>query len=232
MARWRFLGGVSLLVVLATGLSVVEAVGYDLAADWSDATNPFGPWSLKKSPTALFTTNLPDYFANGSNQAAWADGTSGALAHVPLWMKNQSTEMISAHSPEFDRTGTDYTAVMWTSPLSGTVQVDGALWSTWLSGRHVRWLLKVNGSTVSQGDIIANGTYTDVSPFDLVAGSGGAGVLTQTVGVGDEIELGLQSISDSGNLGDTLGLRLAITPEPGTLALLGLGALRLRRKRQ
>ena len=48
------------LVVAAVAVSGGVALGqevYDLGADWSNATNPSGVWSLKKSQTALFATN-------------------------------------------------------------------------------------------------------------------------------------------------------------------------------
>ena len=231
-ARRMALAVGALATLLAGATTPLYAV-YDLTADWSDAANPNGVWSLKKNHADLFTTNLPDYFQNGSNQAAWADDPSPQLRHVPVWMKTNAEGLIHAHGAELDRTGSDYTGAVWTSPLAGEIQIDGEAWTTWLSGRAMRWQLRVNGALVSEGDLIANGSNDAGNPFDFADGSGGPGVLTQIVGVGDQVELGLLSVSQGGNLGDTIGLRFAIVPEPATLVFLAAGALSLtvRRKR-
>jgi len=44
---------------------------YNLAKNWLDMVNPFGLWTLKKSPTALLEIRQPD--RAGSGQRARAD---------------------------------------------------------------------------------------------------------------------------------------------------------------
>jgi len=221
------------IVLLVIALSSQAAVVYDLETDWSDAANPNGVWSLKKNHVDLFTINQSDYFQNASGQKAWADHPSPQAAHVPFWMKGSSGQ-VTAHGAELDRTGSDYTAVVWTSPLGGEIQIDGALWPLGVSGRIMRWQLLVDGALVSQGDLVANGAYDVNNPFDLSGGSGGPGVLTQLVEIGDEIELGLVSISESGNLGNTVAVDFSVTPEPTTMLLLtaGIFPALMRRRRQ
>ena len=233
-ARIAVLTAVAMVIVLSAGASSARAAVSNLADDWSDTSNPNGVWSLKKIHVDLFTINFADYYQNGTNQKAWADDPSALLRHVPVWLKRNDNGQINAHGAEFDRTGSDYTAAVWTSPATAQIQISGSVWTTWLSGRAMRWQLRVDGAVVSQGDLVANGTHDENNPFDLADGSGGPGVLTQAVQAGDEVELGLVSLDQSGNMGDTLGLDFTIVPEPTTLAMIALGTLQLlarRRKR-
>ena len=215
------------VVMLLVGASAHAATVYDLADDWSDVANPNGPWALRNSPTTLFATNLPDYYGNGSNQNAWADEVAGAPRHVPFWMKRDADGIIEMHGAEIDRTGTDFTSAVWTSPEAGIAQIDGAAWSTWVSHRAMQWQIRLNGGVLTQGDIVADGTYDQGNPFYFADGSGGPGALIQTVAPGDELELAIISLSQSGNLGDSVALGFSITlvPEPTSLVLLALGLL-------
>lgn len=140
--------------------------------------------------------------------------------------------LIYAHGAELDHTGSDYTSAVWTSPLAGDVQVGGALWNTWRSGRQMRWQLRVNDTIVSQGDLFANGVYDEASPFALADGDGGPAALTQTVQIGDRLELALVSMLSSGNLGDEVGVEFTIVSEPATLSLLAVLALAMPRRRR
>jgi hypothetical protein len=121
------------VLLLVAGLlpgSPVAAAVYNLAADWSDVQNPFGVWQLWKAPGVLFTTNL---IWDGSGQRAWADAPIPEDDHVPVWMKytglgdggNLAPGDILAHGAEFDRTGTNLTSVVWTSPVTGTAVISG-----------------------------------------------------------------------------------------------------------
>ena len=224
--------GICCVFSLVLCIGPAEAAMWDLGADWSDDQNPNGVWTLMKSNTATFTINQPDYFQNGSNQRAWADEPASLNAHVPFWLKGKDNGVIIAHGAELDRTGTDYTSAVWTSPLAGDVQVGGALWNTWRSGRQMRWQLRVNDTVVSQGDLYGNGVYDEASPFALADGNGGSAALTQTVQIGDRLELALVSMSSGGNLGDNLGVEFTIVPEPATLSLLAVGALAIMRRRR
>ena len=224
--------GVCCVITLALCIGAAEAAMWDLGDDWSDAQNPNGVWTLMKSTAAPFTINQPDYFQDGGNQRAWADEPFALNAHVPFWMKANDTGVIYTHGAELDRTGSDYTSAVWTSPLAGDVQISGALWNTWVSGRQMRWQLRLNDAVVSRGDLFGNGVYTEASPFALAAGDGGPAALAQTVQVGDRVELALVSISSGGNLGDHVGVEFTIVPEPATLSLLAVAGLAILRRRR
>ncbi|HOW72578.1 MAG TPA: PEP-CTERM sorting domain-containing protein [Phycisphaerae bacterium] len=220
------------MAVLMLGAGAAEAAIWDLTADWSNDNNPNGVWTLMKSQTVAFTINQPDYYNNGTQQRAWADEVFSRNAHVPFWMKSQTTGLISAHGAERDRTGSDYTSAVWTSPIDGTVQISGAIWTVWASGRRMDWQLLKNGVVLTSGQLLADASHIN-APFDYADGSGGAAALSQTVAVGDRLELALISVSEGGNLGDSLGLTFQIAPEPATLMLwLFGGAAAFRRRRR
>jgi hypothetical protein len=205
-----------------------ETIEYDLAADWSDVQNPNGPWSLKKSPSALFEIVQPDYWSDATGQLAWADEPFPQNAHVPFWMKTILEQPPTAVYPgavqigdilvdgaELGRTGSDVTSAVWTSPGNGTASISGAVWSVTAFDRVMSWELRKNGAAFSSGSIVSDGTYSRAQPFAFASGSGGAAALQQTVVLGDQIELLLRAISNNGNLSDILGVGLHIALTPG-----------------
>lgn len=76
------LGG--LVLGLDDGSRPVQAAVtvYDLAADWSDAANPNGPWSYSGGASPL--AEQDDW---GGGQPAWANAANGNPGYIPLWMK-------------------------------------------------------------------------------------------------------------------------------------------------
>lgn len=207
---------VSLLTAAPTARA--EVLEYDLAEQWSDLENPFFPWTLWKSPTALFGINQPDYLQDGTGTRAWADQPFALEMHVPVWSRDASgpEPLVWMHGAEFDRTGTNVTSAAWISYFEGTATIGGAVWQTWNGNRAMRWSLVHNSTVLTTGDIVTDGTYTATSPFDFAAGSGGPGALVLAVAPGDQIELRMTSLSEGGNLGESLVLRFHITLDTGT----------------
>lgn len=217
------------LALLGMGVAA-QASTWDLSADWSNTQNPMGAWSLWKSPTEMFTTNVPSWSSNGL--PTWDDGT-----HVPVWFRLPNGD-IQMHGAEYDMSGTNQTSVVFTCPYSGPVTVIGAIWDVTNNRRSMSWELRKNGGVLSGGTIITDNTYTRSSPFYLAMGWGGAAVLSQNLSAGDRIELAFISNSQSVRLGDQLGLSLEVqsVPEPsGLLALLtdaaGLCGFSFRRRK-
>lgn len=195
-----------------------EILEYDLAEQWSDVANPFLPWSLWKSPSALFGINQADYDQSGQGRHAWADQPFPEPQHVPVWGCDASIPepVVWMHGAEFDRTGTNVTSATWISYQAGTVTISGAVWQGAANGRSMRWSLHHNGISLSSGDITTNGQYTEEHPFPYGAGTGGPEALIRSVEAGDQFELRMTSLSDGGNLGESLVLRLHITLDTGT----------------
>jgi hypothetical protein len=228
------IGGVfSLLLVV----SAADAQVYDLAGDWSDVSNPNGPWALYKAPGQLFATNQADWNSNGTNQPAWADEPYPQLAHVPMWAKAIGdvgalldplyTGFVDAgtvymHSAETGRTGTEFSSVIWTSPSDGMIEIDGGAWVAKAHNRPQRWVLLKNGAVLTLGDLTQGDPYTKTNPFLFSAGSGGPSAVMLDVLQGDQLELLIHRVGPVP--GTFVGVDLSITltiPEPATV-LLGL----------
>lgn len=193
-------------------------VVYNLSSDWSNVVNPFGPWTLKKSPTALFEVNQPDY--DGTGESVWADAPSPQTASVPAWWRSSRPGIrgsygagdILVHGAEPDRTGTDFTSVVWTAPAAGFVEIVGKVWTIDYSFAAQRFVLRKNGTDLSEVVLGADGSYTAANPFLLDWFSGGAGATHQNVAPGDQLELAV--ITQPGWFYDTaMGTFMALNLE-------------------
>lgn len=193
-----------LLPLLAFLLCLVSprtnAQVYDLSNDWSDVNNPNGVWSIYKNPTDLFTTNVADWWSDGQGQKAWADDASPQTSHVPVWMKLTSPSShdmgqladigtILVHGAESERTGTEYTSVVWKSRINKTIHIVGGAWVSKAFDRPMVWEIQKNGVALTSGVLTINDSYDQANPFYFVNGSGGAGATEVTVVKGDTIRL-------------------------------------------
>jgi hypothetical protein len=192
----RYLTKVS-FVVLACMPDWVQADVYDLAADWSDAANPNGVWSCN-SGTGPITTHQSDWLGNGN--AAWADAAS-AFGHVPMWLKSSIDWGPTADVPrgvvmmhcDDPCNGIDEVAnVTWTSPVTASAAVTGALWfsfpgSSSQDGRSMDWGVKVNGEVMGSGAIGDNDAFDSTNPATFS--------FTVPVVIGDVIRLEFQRMS-------------------------------------
>ena len=212
-------------VILCVGFGVANAVGakaqtWDLAADWSDATNPNGEWTYREGANAL--PSVPDWtpLLSPVVQPAWAPSvTSGNF--LPAWFK--STTSATSNNPELDFVAGDVVVVstdlsngsangpanvIWTSPINGAIDVSGSVWMLRDIGRSNRWELLHNGVPLSSGDIFSGDPFDRSSPFNFADGSGGPGVLKAIpVSVGDVIQLDIVRTS---GFGDFVGVNLTI----------------------
>lgn len=198
---------------------------FDLSADWSDLQNPFGVWRLKKSGNSLFAINQSDFFSDGSGFHAWADQPFMQDMHVPMWGLVDAAASshlypgyvlpgdITMHGAELDRTGSDFTSVVWTAPAAGMAEVSGSLWTNLdpcCTSRQARVELRKNDVVVSDVTLTSGGSYTRNSPFTWSAGSGGPAATHQPVQAGDQLEIAVISLTESGNLGMQISMLLEV----------------------
>jgi hypothetical protein len=226
------------LVCVALVNTPLVAQSWNLAADWSDLVNPFGPWSLFRAPGSLFPINQSDWWSNGTNQKAWADQPFNLPTHVPVWMKVSwvhptlstfaTPGTVIMHSAETRRTGTELSSVAWTSPVGGIATVGGGVWLKKPSTRPQLWELFLNGVSLSLGALSHSDLYTQDNPFLFATGSGGAGAMTFAVQPGDEVRLTIRR-QPSAPFGDFVGMDFGIdvtpsvVPEPSSMLLLASG---------
>lgn len=155
---------------------------FDLAADWSDAVNPNGPWSYNDGTGSPIANHLADWdFGDQiffADQPAWSALSYDASS---AWFKR-----VAPASPFFQipigKVGTliqPGSSVSWTSPFRGVIQITGTVWIAASSGK---WRLRFNGEVLT-GDLGLS------DPQDISSGFAGASVLLQVVSPGDRIEL-------------------------------------------
>jgi hypothetical protein len=193
LMRTRTWQAASLSVVwLSLGATPLVAQPWDLTADWSDAANPFGPWSLYRAPGTLYPVNQPDYWSDARNQRAWADAPFPTTpGHTPVWMKVTTLDSCGNCStsggpilPGFVTPGTvvvstsdftsfgEPTSVGWTSPVTGSIAIGGGVWlNKFLELRPQTWELFLNDALLSSGVLTDADPYHQGDPFRFRDGS-------------------------------------------------------------
>lgn len=108
---------------LAGGQTVTGLQVWDASADFSLASNPKGVWSYQWLTSLSAFGNMPNSDANwfGPGLAAWGQG---ALASVPVVMKNNSASTFAGWAPGVlgmhPGSGGNHAVVTWTAPSAGT----------------------------------------------------------------------------------------------------------------
>jgi hypothetical protein len=249
----RFATRLSLLIGCLSVAQVRAVVQtYNIANDFSTINNPNGVWSMYKAPGQLFTTVQSDWFANGSNQPAWADASNTTEfppnPAVPLWAKAigdlgtlsgnsiysgfVDAGTVFMHSAEAFRTGTDFTTLVWTCTDAGIAHISGGLWIAKAFDRPHTWELRKNGAVFTSGSLSQSDPFTKSNPFLFATGSGGASAVDVPVVINDQIELVIYRPLGGLVPGTFVGMNYQIqVPEPAAAtALLGLITITLRRR--
>jgi len=216
-------------VTVISGTAHGAATVYDLKSQWSNTSNPNGPWSLLQGSTPLpfdpDWTALSDYDPaytkkNGKHiaQPAWAPGNQQAT-YLPAWFKAVVTPKTAGadwqrgdivfHTTDTENgQGSGPASVAFTVPAAGKATISGYIYNGRNNlDRDQVWQLLVAGSVVAFGDLPGNGTVTRKTrtTFKLPA---------MKVQAGEEIQLiAVENGGDNG-AGDFLGTDLTIKLSP------------------
>jgi len=225
--------------------ATVIAQHFDLADDWSGVNNPNGAWALYKAPDTPFNVVQPDWFGNGTNQPAWADasgpnpfppnplapmwakaiGDVGMLSGDPIYNGFIDAGTVYMHAAEEFRTGTDFSSVVWTSPRTGAIHIDGGVWMAQaFQDRPHYWELRKNGVVLTGGPLTYGDGYDKDHPFLFAAGTGGASATDLAVAQNDEIELLIYKTGSVFTPATFVAADLSIllVPEPRAMLVAGL----------
>ncbi len=198
---------------------------YDLAADWSETSNPNGPWTYREGNNPLPHVASYDPESWSVPQPAWAKASFPSQSRLPGWYRSNNSE-IFCNDSEIDAgevacvttdaqngVGSGAANITWTCPTNGTVDISGALWMLRDIGRSNNFSVYFNQTLLTTGSLSSGDPYSHSNPFNLANASGGAAVLQGIpVTVGDVIRLEIVKTSYAG---DFVGVRLRIAYRDG-----------------
>ena len=236
------LAAAALLWVVSIGWTAsASTLTFSLSGDWSNTTNPNGPWSYNQGSTSLPLvsdwTGAGSVFA-GCNQPAWAPSNiSGNF--LPALMKANSctaNDLVSVSSPgnvlpgdvvahtvdHFNGNPANGVAnFLFTLPTgdNGKYEISGSVWDARFIGRPQDWELLVNGAEEASGFLSGSVSRSQAETFNIFA----------SLTAGDTVDLELFQDASS-PAGDFVGTNMSITevsktPEPSTFALMAAGLL-------
>jgi hypothetical protein len=229
-AKWVPLPRLAALVVVCV-LWICGVAGasttFSLSANWSDTTNPNGPWSYNQDTKPL--PLVPVWTGAGSalvgcNQPAWAPSNNSG-DFLPAMMKpnacsakffgtdphnglaNVMAGDIVVHTVD-SANGNPSLGVAtfhFTVPTGdpGTYQITGSVWDAALNlgtSRPQEWILLVNGSQKATGILAGNIPRSEAETFNITANLAG----------GDTVDLEL--LRDGSGFGYFVGTNMTLTP--------------------
>jgi hypothetical protein len=192
----------------------------DLAAEWSETSNPHGHWSYNAGAIPLPHVTSWQRTLGGwtSAQPGWAfseDGTN----RIPFWFRSNGTEnfphdfiagdIVVHTTDDTNGAGNGPAILVWTATQAVTVSITGAVWIGRDIGRAADWSVLYNGAVLTSGHLESGDPYSRANPFDLRQGSNGpSALINRHLAAGDTIGLRLQRFGQSG---DFIGVRFTVT---------------------
>lgn len=229
-ARWIPLPGTAAIVGILF-LSICGAAAasttFSLSGNWSNSTNPNGPWSYNQGtkPLPLVTVwNGAGTALVGCNQPAWAP-SNNAGDFLPALMKSNACTAkyfgtdphnglanvmpgdIVVHTVD-SANGNPSLGVAtfhFTLPAGdpGTYQITGSVWDAGLAfgtGRPQAWILLVNGVQKATGTLAGNIPRSEAQKFNITVNLAG----------GDTVDLELMRAGSG--FGFFVGTNMTLTP--------------------
>lgn len=218
-------GRLAVVATVASFLAVggAHATTYDLAADFSLAGNPNGPYTYGSTATLGGVLSIYANSATYPNAETWGGGAGGGIPNV-FYNYNafESTDgdttlrpgQLGFH-PSF---GDLHSVIRFTVPASGLYEIDATYEGISNAGTTSSVFILMNGNSASP-------LFTG-SVIGFRAGGPSYASPTLTLTAGDTIDF-VVSMSNGDPFSDSTGIDATITylPEPGIGALFASGLL-------
>jgi hypothetical protein len=208
---------------------LAQAVTYDAASDWSDSTNPNGPWAygtLSAGSFHAFAVHVSTYINVGppafsSPQPAWTDcantGNNGCpegfARSIGVALTDFPAGRIGGHTPVG---GT--LALQWTAPASGTIDVVGGTWMWADFGRTLMMTVLFNGVPLFAPAVIptqAAGTNSNATfSFAQAAATNANALLGLAVHAGDTVTWAVTQVPGSVEWVAGVDMTVSFAPVP------------------
>jgi len=151
---------------LGLGVNSLRAIPYNLAADWSDTSNPNGVWS---------------YLVNGAVPPSGIRGGDVFGVPTPIWGTSSFEGWSRSNGDVFGHTlnNGDPMQIRWTSPTAGFIDVTGAVWGARDILRYNNWSISLNGIPLYLGVVGSGDPYSRSSPRSILLQSRHSGQYRQ-----------------------------------------------------
>jgi hypothetical protein len=231
-----------MLALLAVLVLPCVASAWDYNADFSLAGNPNGVWSYGtfNKTTGEFlsyqnpVTSYPNIRWESTGDAVGGPDRDGCVtkdmgdgSSHPEWQPGQEwyPNMTGFMSPITDRTRG--TGARFTAPTAGTYDVNIVFENRVILGYTTEVYVNVNGGNVFSSSVTGfKSGEENFATFDSLIALAAGGTI-------DFFNGSDQNSSEAHGGGDHLvGVQAVITPEPFTMALLGLGGMAMLRRRR
>ncbi|MCL4220140.1 MAG: hypothetical protein KJZ65_02100 [Phycisphaerales bacterium] len=231
------------LIAVASCASAASASIYNLQSDWSELSNPFGPWGLREGLNYLPHVDAWQRVLGGWStfQPGWAR-SEDANTRLPFFFKSNGSETfghdwsegeVVVHTTDpGNGVGSGHANVIFTVQQTGTLSVTGGLWIGRDIGRSMNWEVFLNGTILTGGFLASGDAYSSANPFEFNQGYGGTNALTNlSVTAGDVLELRFTTQTNAGDF-VVIDMTVENIPAPGAVAgLLTMGLMSARRRR-
>jgi hypothetical protein len=219
------------IVVLAflSSMYVAQATTFDVAADFSTTNNPNGVWSYGWSST--LTSSFNRYPNHGKFDPYPIDVWAGSnFPYSPNVSHNGTGSVVDSHPTIIWQPGQfslhpgdngEYSYARWTAPEAGIFDIVAMFTGIDKFGTTTDVHVLHNGTSLPDGVGSVNG-FGDTWSFST----------TVSVVKDDTIDFAVGYGTNQHHTYDTTALSATITPEPGTVLLLGLGGVALRKRRK